>query len=257
MNRAAIALTFGLSFALCACAAAAPTSTAEAVAAPSANASGAAPTATPSEAPAPKRGAPEPQKEPESTMASQRAPFVANCMQRARSKAYCECGWDQFQQIFKEADLKVVPGPNDPRIAALMERTKGQCASKLTDEQLQENFQEGCLAGEPKKEKYCGCAFRSLRKRLPREEFISGAPMASPAFSEEAQGAMLKECGPLLSEPLIKADFMIGCGATEDPSRVRSCECLWKKFRAKLSAQALLSAKPEDLKKVPGLEACK
>ncbi len=187
---------------------------------------------------------------------AQRPTFIENCTAKSGSAPYCECAWGEFKDVFKDTDLSAAPPPNDPKLATLVTRTKEKCASKVTDEELQAHFNKVCIGEERGKSGYCDCAWKSLRKALPREDFITDDPSRSPAFAKERQ-AMAKECRGTLPVAVVYGEFMKGCGAATDPTKRKLCTCLWKKIRAKLKPEQVASASRDDLRSIPGLKECK
>jgi hypothetical protein len=188
---------------------------------------------------------------PKPNIESQRESFIHACMEKAHLADYCSCGFDQFREVFKDADLTKAIEPGDARVKALQERTVAQCASKLTDEQVKANFIEGCEGGDRRKAKYCACAWPALRKQLSLADFIGDAD--SPRFTQAKQ-AILVSCKGKFPAEVAKSDFMSGC-TKDHPERDKMCVCLWKKVTAKYSVDEIANG-AIDVNSTPGLSEC-
>lgn len=209
------------------------------------NADAAAPSASASSAPAEDAGPPKP------TVESQREPFVATCMQKVPLHDYCSCAFDQFKEVFKDADLSQKADPE--RLAALRQKTTEVCNAKLTDAEMKPLFTSACVGSEPRKESFCGCEYASFRKTLSPGDFLGD--FEGPRF-DDAKKAMAKACKGKLPEPIAKADFMEGCKKNAaGASASKFCECGWKKVRAKATPEQI-AAGLVDLKALH-LETCK
>jgi hypothetical protein len=222
----------------CASSAPPPASTGEAPSAAS---------ATPAENPAPSAAVGD-----KPSIESQREPFIQGCMARAHSPDYCDCGFQQFREVFKEFDPSKPIEAADPRLKALQEKTQSNCASKLDEEQVKANFLEGCVSGDERKSAYCKCAWPALRKNLSVPDFIGDAD--TPRFFE-AKKAMVAACKGKLPVEIAKNDFMTGCTKAQ-PEQEKRCTCLWTKIKAKFAAEEL-AAGTADIDTVPGLKECK
>ena len=200
-------------------------------------------TASASAAPVEDAGPPKPSLE------SQRDPFVATCMRKMAAQNYCSCAFDQFKDVFKDADLS--QKPSNEQLATLRQKTIDNCASKLTDAEVKPNFVNACVGAEPRKQAFCDCEWTALRKKLQPPDFVS--EFEGPKF-DDAKKAVVKECKGKLADPVAKADFMAGCekGA---PGQTKVCECAWKKVRAKASPEQIATGLV-DIKSM-GLETCK
>jgi hypothetical protein len=185
-------------------------------------------------------------------MDSQRDPFMNGCMKKVNAPDYCSCGFDQFREIFKDADLGQSLADTDPRFVALKERTQSQCASKLPEDQVKGSFMDSCIGDDKRKAPYCKCAWPALRKTLAVADFIGD--FQGPRI-DDAKKAMVLTCKGKFPAEVAKADFFTGC-SKGDASRGKVCECLWKKVRAKFSVEEIVSG-TADVKSTPGLDQCK
>jgi len=217
---------------------AAPSSSAAATDAPGAGAS--------SDAPPVGGAAPKP------TMESQRDPFMNGCMKKVNAPDYCACGFDQFKEIFKDADLGQSLADTDPRFVALKERTQSQCASKLPEDQVKGSFLDSCIGDDQRKAPYCKCAWPALRKTLAVADFVGD--FQGPRI-DDAKKSMVVACKGKFPADVAKTDFFTGC-SKGDASRNKVCECLWKKVRGKFSVEEIVSG-TADVKSTPGLDQCK
>lgn len=185
------------------------------------------------------------------SMESQREPFMASCMKRIQAPDYCACGWDQFTEVFKGADLNQQLAADDPRLQALQEKTNSLCGSKLPEDKIKESFLATCQADEPKKAAYCNCAWPALRKTLAPSDFLGS--FQGPRF-DEAKKSMVVACKGKFPADLAKADFMKECTRGDSGAGSR-CECAWGKLRAKFPVEAIVSG-TADISTV-GLKDCK
>lgn len=189
----------------------------------------------------------------EGSIEGQRESFVKSCMDRSRSKEYCDCGFEQFKAVFSGTDLSKPLEPGDPRLAELQKKTVEACASKLTEKEVQTSFESSCVEGDDRKAAYCGCAWTSLRKTLAYTDFIGVAP-EDPRFVEPKK-AMVKECKGKLPADVAKFDFMKGCTEGESAAEA-SCSCKWDKLKKLYTTEEIFAGTfdPADVK---GLADCK
>jgi hypothetical protein len=182
---------------------------------------------------------------------SQREPFMASCMKKVQAPDYCSCGWDQFTDVFKGADLNQQLSADDPRLATLEQKTIALCGSKLPEDKIKASFLATCQGDEPRKAAYCNCAWPALRKTLAPADFLGS--FRGQRF-DDAKKAMVTACKGKFPAELAKADFMKECtrGDTGASSR---CECAWNKMRAKYPVEAIVSG-TADISTV-GLKDCK
>jgi len=205
----------------------------------------AAPTASESAAPAEDAGPPKP------TIESQRDPFIQTCMHKIPVQSYCSCAFDQFKDVFKDADLSQKPSPD--QLTTLRQKTSDQCGSKLTDADVKPLFTNACVASEPRKQAFCDCEYTTFRKTLSPGDFLG--EFEGQRF-DDAKKAMAKACKGKLPETVAKADFMEGCEKNATGAGAsKFCECSWKKVRAKASPEQV-AAGLVDLKSLH-LETCK
>jgi len=182
---------------------------------------------------------------------SQREPFMQGCMKRVQAPDYCQCGFEQFQQLFKGTDMAKLTD-DDPRFAQLQQQTMTQCASKLPEDTIKASFITGCTGSEPKKAAYCACAWPALRKSLSVVDFISD--FKGPRF-DDAKKTMVKSCKGKFPAAVAKAEFMGEC-TKNDPSTASRCGCVWKKLAAKYTTEQI-AAGMADLGSTPGVDTCK
>lgn len=186
------------------------------------------------------------------TVDSQREPFMQGCMKRVPSPDYCQCGFEQFRALFKDADMSKDTPDNDPRFAQLQQQTMTACASKLPEDTVKASFMSGCAGSEPKKAAYCSCAYPALRKTLSIVDFIGD--FQGPRF-DDAKKAMVKTCKGKFPTAVAQAEFMSAC-TKDDPSTKPRCACVWKKIKAKYSTEEI-AAGMADVASTPGVDTCK
>jgi hypothetical protein len=184
-------------------------------------------------------------------MESQREPFMQGCIERAHSVDYCACGFQQFSEVFKDADLSQKLEPEDARVKTLHDKTLAACGGLLSETQVKANFLDGCMAKDERKSPYCNCSWQALRKTLDVADFLGDAER--PQFVE-AKKQMVVTCKGKLPVEIPKFEFMAAC-SKGDSAREKPCECMWKKIKAKYSAEEI-AAGTADATSVPGLSDC-
>jgi hypothetical protein len=218
-------------------------------AAPAATAPAASAEAKPADAPATAEPAPSTAGSIEDLHGS----FVKSCMSKSQSKDYCECAFEQFKVVFKDADLSKDLASDDPRMGELKKKTLSACASKLTEAEVKETFVLACVEGDKRKESYCTCAWGSLRKKIPYQEFV-GMDGDNPHFKEQSK-VMVVECKGKYPAEVAKFDFMQACTHGESP-RESSCACKWGKLTKQFSTEEIVAG-TADIASVKGLGDCK
>jgi hypothetical protein len=197
--------------------------------------SAAAPAATDGPSPSPEGGAAA-ASTPKPTVESQREPFIQSCLTKVKSPDYCACGFEQFREVFKDADMTQDIPANDPRLATLQQKTQAACASKLPEDQIKGVFLATCVGTEKRKAPYCDCKWPALRKNLAVADFVGD--FQGPRF-DEAKKAVVTACKGKFPTDVAKAEFMAGC-TKDDSARGKACECIWKKLKAKYSTEDLV-----------------
>jgi hypothetical protein len=187
------------------------------------------------------------------SLESQREPFMKSCQEKAGSLEYCECGFQQFEEVFKDADTSKPLTKDDPRVATLQQKTIAACGSKLSEDQIKTSFVSGCVGDEAKRSGYCVCAWSTLRHTLKPADFV-GTDLQGERF-EQPKKAVTVACKGKYPPELMKAEFLKSCSSQGSISPSR-CECMWKKVRAKFSVEELAISAP-DLASVPGIADCK
>jgi len=180
---------------------------------------------------------------------AQRDPFIAVCLRSVPSQAYCACTWDQYREARKgEADP--TQAPTQDVLLSIKQKTLQSCAPKLTDADVKPAFTSACVGNESKKQPFCDCEWTELRKKLDPPDFVTD--FTGTKF-DDAKKAMAKACKGKLPDDLAKKDFMNGCTKAA-PGKDKACECMWKKIRAKASAEEI-AADVVDVKSF-GVESC-
>jgi len=209
---------------------------------PSGGEDAAAPTAS-SAAPVEDAGPPKP------SMESQREPFIQTCMHKIPVQTYCSCAFDQFQDVFKDADLTQKPSPE--ALATLRQKTSEICGAKLTDADVKPLFSSACVGSEPRKQAFCDCWWTSFRKKISPGDFLGD--FEGDKF-DDLKKNMATTCKGKLPDAVAKAEFIDGCEKSA-PGKNKFCECSWKKVRAKASPEQVAIGLV-DLKSLK-LEECK
>jgi hypothetical protein len=184
-------------------------------------------------------------------MESQREPFMQGCLEKVKAPDYCDCGWEQFREVFKDSNLNESPPEGDPRLKKLAERTAAFCASKLPEDQIRDKFVDGCTSGDARKAPYCQCAWPALRKNLAPADFVGS--FEGPRF-DEAKKSMIVVCKGKFPTDIAKAEFIQGCTGG-NLTKTPRCECMWTKVHAKYSAEAVVAGLV-DIEAMPELKTC-
>lgn len=185
---------------------------------------------------------------------SQREAFTKGCMENMQAPEYCDCGFTQFAQIFKDADFSEEPPKEDPRMVELAARIKGHCSDKFPEAKAKEHFLLGCVEDDAKKEPYCNCAWTELRNTLSVEDILTYEPPGSAKWSE-AKKAIPKACKGKYPAELANSDYMNTC-KKDSQSTDKQCQCRWKKLAKKFSIEEIVAGTAEP-SQIPDLAKCK
>ena len=241
LMRTIIVLAVGLVVAACG-----------AAAAPKGAEPAASPEAKPAEAPA--TGGPAPTAAAKGgSIEDQHESFVSSCLERERSKDYCECGFEQFKEVFKDADLSKPLADNDPRLPELKQKTITVCTSKLSEADVKADFLRACSEGDARKEGYCGCAWGSLRKKLAYTD-LAALDANDPRFVEQRK-VMVVDCKGKYPTEIAKFDFMKAC-TQGDSAAEAACTCKWNKLKKQFTTEELVAG-TVDPRTAKGLADCK
>jgi hypothetical protein len=128
-------------------------------------------------------------KIPEETV---KAGFQSGCMgKNPEMKAYCECTWTEFRKRFSTAELGDEETVQSERFLGARGPVVKACGGKMPESVSKEAFLKGC-AKDPSADKFCGCAWKELRKQASPAEIESGT------FDQKALFAKVdKTCGKL------------------------------------------------------------
>jgi hypothetical protein len=173
-------------------------------------------------------------------------------MQRAHAAEYCECGFKQFSEVFKDADLSQKLEPGDARLRTVHDKILANCGDLLSEDQVKGSFLEACIEKDERKSAYCNCSWQALRKTLAVSDFLGD--VEQPRFVE-AKKQMVVTCKGKLPVEIPKSEFMAAC-SRGNADQEKPCACMWKKLKAKYSAEEI-AAGTADVTSVPGLAECK
>lgn len=198
--------------------------------------------------------APVPPQAKVETVEDQREAFLGSCMEKTNQKAYCECSFDEFKVVFKDADFSKPLAQGDPRVAQLQERTTKACATKLPEADIKGSFLGACVEGDKAKASYCECAWTSLRKTVAYTDFV-GENALDDARGVEARKVMAADCKGKYPVEAAKKDFLQVCtqnaGGTES-----ACTCRWTKIKKQFTVEEIVAG-TADVAAVKGLQDCK
>ncbi len=240
IKEAAVCAVFAFT-AIAACGGGTPESTTPPPSTSASASSSAAASAAPSASAAP--------VDPQAKLEAQHDPFMTKCVSPMTSKEFCECRWDQFKTVFKGMDPETAK-PTKEQVDDFNGKTSAACGSKLTEPPIKSNFLSSCSSNDKRLDSYCECAYGSMKKTLSLFDFIFNQTAAS---FDDAKKRMTEECKSKMSEPALKDIFVGAC--TKESGDNKTCECIWKKVRAKFSPAQIASGSA-DVKSVPVAE-CK
>ena len=176
---------------------------------------------------------------------------MQGCLKKVQAPDYCDCGFAQFKEIFKDLDLSHENPGDEARFAKLKERTVTNCASKLPEDTVRAGFLTGCTGGDSRKSPYCQCAWTSLRKTLSLADFLGD--FQGDRF-DDAKKSLVLTCKGKFPEAVAQTEFQGAC-TKGDSAAAPTCNCIWKKLRAKYSTEEI-AAGLADVKTTPGVDAC-
>jgi hypothetical protein len=121
-----------------------------------------------------------------------RSGFADGCMaKRPEMKVYCDCTWTEFRKHFSAAELGDEGTVTGPRFAGEKRAAIKACEKKIPESVPRDAFMKVC-AKDPVAEKYCGCAWKELRKSASPAEIDLGTFDQNKAFVK-----VDKVCGKL------------------------------------------------------------
>ncbi len=121
-----------------------------------------------------------------------RADFGKACMgSKPELKPYCECTWSEFRKRFSAAELNDEATVASERFLSARLPVVKACGNKMPAGVSEEAFMKGCMK-DASVDKFCGCAWKELRKQASPAEIESGT------FDQKTIFAQLdKTCGKL------------------------------------------------------------
>lgn len=208
----------------------------------------------PSPAPAPAPAPPEKPAPKVETVEDQRQSFIGSCVQKTNQPEFCDCSFEQFKVIFKDADFSKPLSNDDPRVAELQSQTSKACAGKLPETEVRASFMDACAEGENSKNPYCECAWTSLRKTLSVADFGNESALADER-GLAARKTMVADCKGKYPADVAKKEFLDVCvkntGGTE-----AVCNCRWTKLKKQMTVEQIVAG-TGDVATVKGLNECK
>jgi len=106
-------------------------------------------------------------------------------------KTYCDCTYTEFRKHFSAAELRDEATATSDRFVAARGPVTKACANKMPESVSREAFMKGCVK-EPSSDKFCGCAWKELRKQASPAEIESGTFDQKTVFAQ-----VDKSCGKL------------------------------------------------------------
>lgn len=118
--------------------------------------------------------------------------FQTGCVgKNPEMKSYCECTWTEFRKRFSPAELGDEATVQSERFVAARVPVVKVCGSKMPESVSKEAFLKGC-AKDPSADKFCGCAWKELRKQASPAEIEAGTFDQKTIFAQ-----VDKSCGKL------------------------------------------------------------
>jgi hypothetical protein len=106
-------------------------------------------------------------------------------------KTYCDCTYTEFRKRFSAAELGDEGTVSSDRFVAARGPVVKACGNKMPESVSKEAFMKGCVK-DPSTEKFCGCAWKELRKQASPAEIESGTFDQKTVFAQVEKG-----CGKL------------------------------------------------------------
>ena len=128
-------------------------------------------------------------KIPESTV---KEGFSNGCVgSNSDMKPYCDCTYTEFRKRFSAAELGDDATVTSERFIAARTPVVKACGNKMPESVSKDAFMKGC-AKDPSTDKFCGCAWKELRKQASPAEIESGTFDQKTVFAQ-----VEKSCGKL------------------------------------------------------------
>lgn len=117
--------------------------------------------------------------------------FMARCSGQGPSlTGFCECTWDTLHKSMSVKEMAQLHR-KDQRVQKAAE----SCIDKFPESELERSFLEGCTKETAAAEKYCRCAWSTLRKNVTIADLALGGMTESE--SREAYTKVKAECKKL------------------------------------------------------------
>jgi hypothetical protein len=106
-------------------------------------------------------------------------------------KTYCDCTYTEFRKRFSAAELGDEATVGSDRFVAARTPVVKACGNKMPESVSKEAFMKGCVK-DPSTDKFCGCAWKELRKQASPAEIEAGTFDQKTVFAQ-----VEKSCGKL------------------------------------------------------------
>jgi len=118
--------------------------------------------------------------------------FTKGCaVKNTEMKPYCECMWTEYRKKFSPGELNDEELVAGERFLAARTTVTKACASKMPESVSKEAFMKGC-GKDASSDKFCGCAWKELRKQASPGEIEAGSFDQKTVFAQ-----VEKSCGKL------------------------------------------------------------
>jgi hypothetical protein len=120
--------------------------------------------------------------------------FMARCTAQGPSlKGFCDCTWETLRKAMSVKEMAQLHR-KDNRV----QKSAEACIEHFPESELERSFLEGCVK-EPAADKYCRCAWSTLRKNVTTADLALGGMTEDE--SREAYTKVKNECKKLAPPP--------------------------------------------------------
>ncbi|MDB4933332.1 MAG: hypothetical protein JWP87_304 [Labilithrix sp.] len=118
--------------------------------------------------------------------------FSKSCVgKNPEMKTYCDCTWSEFRKRFSAAELGDEGTVTSERFVTARGPVVKACGNKMPESVSKDAFMKGC-AKDSAADKFCGCAWKELRKQASPGEIEAGTFDQKTVFAQ-----VEKSCGKL------------------------------------------------------------
>lgn len=120
--------------------------------------------------------------------------FMARCSAQGPSlKPFCDCTWETLRKSMSVKEMAQLHRKDDR-----VQKSAEACMTSFPEAELERSFLDGCVK-DPAVEKYCRCAWTTLRKEVTIADLALGGMTESE--SRDAYSKVKSECKKLAPTP--------------------------------------------------------